>query len=137
MPEDRPVDLNTWRDLATPWCLRVVATLRIANRIEEGIDDVSDLADLQGGVMNDWPDAEAQAILRRCAEAARGGGRVIVIGGVLPDDAPSNLTVETVLVGGKNRSLDDFRALARAARPDVTATGHQPFGRFVVDCRPI
>ena len=27
-------------------------------------------------VLNDWPDRETVAILRRCAEAARPGGRV-------------------------------------------------------------
>ena len=31
------------------------------------------------GVLNDWPDREAAAILGRCAEAARPGGRVIVL----------------------------------------------------------
>ena len=33
-------------------------------------------------VLDDWPDREAAAILRRCAEAARPAGRVIVLGGV-------------------------------------------------------
>jgi len=34
-------------------------------------------------VLCDWPDRESLAILRRCAEAARPAGRVVVIGGVL------------------------------------------------------
>ena len=32
-------------------------------------------------VINDWPDPQAIAILRRCAEAARPGGRVVSVGG--------------------------------------------------------
>jgi len=34
-------------------------------------------------VLADWPDAEATALLKRCADAARPGGRVVVLGGSL------------------------------------------------------
>jgi hypothetical protein len=42
-----------------------------------------------------------------------------------------------VLVGGKSRSLAEFRELSRAAGLEVFATGRQPSGRFVVECRPV
>src|SRR6185436_16064098 len=54
------------------------------------------------GVLNDWPDREATAILSRCAEAARPDGRVVVLKGVGPDDAPKRLSIEMVLLGGKH-----------------------------------
>ena len=41
-----------------------------------------------------------------------------------------------VLVGGKDRSLAEFRELARAAGLDVQAAGRLPSGRFAVECRP-
>jgi hypothetical protein len=41
-----------------------------------------------------------------------------------------------VLVGGKDRTLDEFRALARGAGLDVAATGLQKSGRTLVVCRP-
>ena len=89
-------------------------------------------------MLNDWPDREASAILRRCAEAARPAGRVVVLGGVSPDeaDAPSPELLMLVLVGGKDRSLSEFRELAREAGLEVQAAGRQPSGRFVVECRP-
>jgi len=87
-------------------------------------------------VANDWPDRETAAILRRCAEAARPRGRVVVLGGVGPDDAPRPLSIEMVLLGGKHRSVTEFRELAREAGLEVTAAGRQPSGRFVVECRP-
>src|SRR5712692_1047728 len=48
-------------------------------------------------VIIDWPDREATAILRRCAEAARPAGRIVVLGGVAPDGTRPGLTVEMVL----------------------------------------
>jgi len=41
-----------------------------------------------------------------------------------------------VLVGGKGRSLDEFRALAHEAGLEVCAAGRQPSGRGIVECRP-
>lgn len=87
-------------------------------------------------VINDWPDRESTAILRRCAEAALPGGRVVVLGGVAPDDARPGLSVEMVLAGGKQRSVAQFGELARAAGLHVQAAERLPSGRFVVECRP-
>jgi hypothetical protein len=89
-------------------------------------------------VLSDWPDREATAILRRCADAARPGGRIVILNGVSPDDAgaASPALLMMVLVGGKDRTLTEFRELARAAGLDVHAAERQPSGRFVVECRP-
>jgi SAM-dependent methyltransferase len=87
-------------------------------------------------ILNDWPDQEATAILSRCAEAARPTGRVVVLKGIGPDEAPRSLSIEMVLVGGKHRTVGEFRRLARAAGLEVLAAGRQPDGYFVVECRP-
>jgi SAM-dependent methyltransferase len=89
-------------------------------------------------VLADWPDREAQVLLRRCAEAARPAGRVVVLGGVSPDEGrgPAPELLMMVLVGGRNRSLSEFRALSSAAGLDVQAAERQASGRFVVECRP-
>lgn len=87
-------------------------------------------------VLNDWPDRETSAILERCAEAARPGGRVVVIGGVAPDDARPGLIIEMVLLGGTTNSLARFRELAGEAGLAVVAAGRQPSGSFAVECRP-
>jgi SAM-dependent methyltransferase len=91
---------------------------------------------LLSGVLNDWPDREAVSILSRCAEAARPRGRVVVLKGVGPDAAPRGLTIEMVLVGGKHRTVTEFRELARQAGLTVLAAGQQASGYFVVECRP-
>jgi SAM-dependent methyltransferase len=88
------------------------------------------------GVLNDWPDREAVAILRRCAEAARPAGRVVVLKSVGPDGAPRRLEIEMVLLGGKHRSIAEFSELARESGLEVLAAGPQPSGYFVVECRP-
>jgi len=89
------------------------------------------------GILNDWPDAEATEILSRCAEAARPDGRVVVLGGVTPDEARSGLVIEMVLLGGKYRTVTEFQDLAREAGLEVLAAGRQPSGHFVTECRPI
>jgi hypothetical protein len=84
-------------------------------------------------VISDWPDREATAILKRCAEAARPAGRVVVFTG--EKGGPEMLML--VLLGGKGRSLEEFRAIARAAGLEVSAVGRQPTGRTIVECRPV
>ena len=51
--------------------------------------------------------------------------------------SPSSDLIMTALVGGKHRSLTEFRDLARSAELEVDAAGRQPSGRFVVECRPL
>jgi 2,7-dihydroxy-5-methyl-1-naphthoate 7-O-methyltransferase len=88
------------------------------------------------GILNNWPDPQAKAILSRCASAARPSGRVVVLKGVVPDEQPRPLTIEMVLLGGKHRSLSEFRVLATEAGLEVLAAQQQPSGSFVVECRP-
>lgn len=87
------------------------------------------------GILNDWPDREATAILTRCAEAARPMGRVVVLGGVAPDNAPRGLMIEMVLLGGKCRTVTEIRELTLVAGLQVVAARQQP-SYFVVECRP-
>ncbi len=86
-------------------------------------------------MLNDWPDEETDAILRRCAEAAHAGTRIVISGGVAPDDAPRRLEIEMVLLGGRTDTLAAFRERAARAGLEVVAAGPQPAGRFVVECR--
>lgn len=87
-------------------------------------------------VLSNWPDAEAGMVLRRCAEAARPHGRVVVIGGVGPDGAPVRMAIDILLTGGRERSIAEFRELADRAGLEVIAVGRQAAGRYVVECRP-
>jgi hypothetical protein len=41
-----------------------------------------------------------------------------------------------VLVGGKSRTLSEFRELARKAGLEVHDAGRRPSGRYVVECGP-
>ena len=95
-------------------------------------------------VLNDWPDEETVAILRRCAEAASTAasaeaapaGRIAVLGGVAPDDAPRSLGIDMLVAGGKTSTITQFTELARRAGLEITAAGPQASGRYVVECRP-
>ncbi len=89
-------------------------------------------------ILFDWSDGEAGAILRRVAVAARPDGRIVIIGGVSPDESgePAPELLMLVLVGGKGRTLSAFTTLAQDAGLTVTAAGSQPSGKFVVECVP-
>jgi 2,7-dihydroxy-5-methyl-1-naphthoate 7-O-methyltransferase len=86
-------------------------------------------------VLNDWPDRETVAILRRCAEAARPSGIVVIIGGVYPDDVPRPVSIDMLLVGGHHNTLAEFRVLAAEAGLEVVAAD-EGLSHFMVECRP-
>jgi SAM-dependent methyltransferase len=87
-------------------------------------------------VLGDWPDRDATAILRRCAEAARPSGRVVAFTGAGPGEEARPELLMMVLVGGKGRTLEEFRDLAGEAGLSVSAVGRQPTGRVIAECRP-
>jgi 2,7-dihydroxy-5-methyl-1-naphthoate 7-O-methyltransferase len=88
------------------------------------------------GIINDWPDREAEVILRRCAEACGPAGRVVVLKSVEPDGAPKDLTIEMVLLGGKHRTISEFRDLAQRAGLALIEAGQQS-SYFMTECRPV
>ena len=85
-------------------------------------------------VLNDWPDAETEAILGNVAAAMHERSRLVVIGGVAADDAPRRLMIEMVLLGGTTDSLATFTERAARAGLGVDAARPQPAGHFVVEC---
>jgi hypothetical protein len=87
-------------------------------------------------ILNDWPDRETKAILSRCAEAARPAGRVVALSAVVPDGAPRGLSIEMVLLGGKQRTVSELSELAREVGLEVLAAKRQASDYFVVECRP-
>lgn len=87
------------------------------------------------GILNDWPDAEALAILRRCAQAAGPNGRIVILKSVGPDDQPRPVMIEMLLCGGKHRSVSEFKVLASEVGLEVVTAARQPSGYFVIECR--
>ncbi|SEL93992.1 methyltransferase [Nonomuraea pusilla] len=75
---------------------------------------------LLSSILHDWDDAAATAILRRCAEAAAPGGRVLLCE-LVAMAGPDRRTVThmdlcmLVYFGGRERTAADFAALAGAA----------------------
>ncbi len=55
---------------------------------------------------------------------------------VVLEAAVRPLVIEMVLLGGKSRMVAQFRELADCAGLEVVATGRQPSGYSVVECRP-
>lgn len=87
-------------------------------------------------VLSDWPDDQARTILRRCGDAAQPNGIVAVLDVEGDCDEASPELLMMVLVGGRARTLRDFRKLAGEAGLEVRAAGRGTSGRFIVECRP-
>jgi len=93
------------------------------------------------GVLHDWDDEHALAILRRCAEVAGATGRVLVIEeGLFDDAAGSGLRSEMNLrmlayTGGRERTLGELERLAADAGLRVGAIHRATRYRSVVDLR--
>ncbi|MFB9680998.1 methyltransferase [Streptosporangium vulgare] len=93
-------------------------------------------------VLHDWADAEATAILRRCADAAGRHGRVLILESPIISGADPAMFAEMnlrmlVLAGGRERTVDDYRALASAAGLRVAAVRDVTARHTVVECVPV
>jgi predicted transcriptional regulator len=91
-------------------------------------------------VIHDWDDAAARAILRRCAEAAGSTGRVLVGESVVLGADPATFAEMDlrmlVLVGGRERSLADYSALAAEAGLRVAAVHGAATAHVIIECIP-
>lgn len=68
---------------------------------------------LLSGVLHNWDDEHALAILRRCAEAARRSGRVLVVQDLVASGPSTEMDLRMlVYMGGRERTPAELEALA-------------------------
>lgn len=92
-------------------------------------------------IIHDWPDADALTILRRCADAAGAGGRVLVLEGHGSDGSDPSGFAEMdlrmlTIAGGRERTIEDYRSLLAAAGLHVEAVRSTPLGQIGIECHP-
>ncbi|MEV6104965.1 methyltransferase [Streptomyces sp. NPDC051940] len=92
------------------------------------------------GVLHDWADEPATAVLRRCAEAAGPTGHVLILEWQGEGDDEQGTLAEMdlrmlVLCGGRERDADEYGALAAAAGLTVTGVRTTSSGHRLIDCR--
>ncbi|MGP3918638.1 methyltransferase [Nonomuraea sp. 10N515B] len=93
-------------------------------------------------VVHDWGDDDAQLILRRCADAAGQHGRVVVIESHGSSGADPAMFAEMnlrmlVLSGGRERTVEDYIAIAAEAGLDVADVHRTALGHVILDCTPL
>ena len=91
------------------------------------------------GVLHDWPDEDAVRILQRCAEAASGTGKVLVVdhlgdarGG--PPDTEGDLRM-LCYVRGRERTVDRLGELAESAGLQLSSVTPAR-SRSIIELRP-
>ena len=85
-------------------------------------------------VIHDWADDDAVAILRTCAAALEGDACVLLVEHDLADPSAVWLDLQMlVMLGGRERTADEYAALFRAAglepfEPAATGAGFAVYG---------
>src|SRR6202022_3400568 len=91
-------------------------------------------------VLHNWPDADAAAILDRCAASMSQVSRLVVAEHLLSRAEPSRLITSLNLrmlttFGGRERSLEDFTAIYSATGLCLTDVATTPTGWSVMLCK--
>lgn len=88
-------------------------------------------------VVGDWDDAQAAAILKRCAEAAGARGRVLIMEALLEESPAAHSATDLLrlVVGvGRSRTLEEIRAVIAAAGLELRRLYSRPSGHCVLEC---
>jgi SAM-dependent methyltransferase len=90
-------------------------------------------------IIHDWDDEDALKILKNCHAAMRPGGKLLVLESVIaPGNEPSLgklLDIEMLLIGGRERTEEDFRKLFASAGFELTSIVSTPAPISVVEGR--
>ncbi|SPM36203.1 hypothetical protein MRAB57_4043 [Mycobacterium rhizamassiliense] len=90
-------------------------------------------------ILHDWDDEHCVTILQRCREAMEPGGRIVIIEMIMGDPqtpgfvALMDLNMLVACPDGRERTLDEFDALLRAAGLQRTETHPKPLGHSVIE----
>jgi SAM-dependent methyltransferase len=118
----------------------------VADRLEivagdffEGVPAGAD-AYLLKGIIHDWNDASAGAILRNCRRAIRPDGRLFIMDNVLiPSSDPASALMDLlmmVVTGGRERTESEFRSLLREAGFSLVKV-IPTAGHSILESRPV
>ena len=134
------VDLTS----GSPEAARVLQDAGVADRCQPVVADFfgplpagADIYLLRN-IIHDWPDEQATVILRRCAQAARGHGRILVVERVITRDGDqkelTGMDLRMLLLfGSRERPLEEFNALARAAGMRLVSTRATPSSYWLLE----
>jgi hypothetical protein len=92
---------------------------------------------LLANVLHDWSNEEAVLILRRCSDAARPGGRVLIAERIRGPENARTCTEDDlrflILFGGRVRCLDEFHRLAAEAQLVPVSTCRMRSGISIIE----
>jgi hypothetical protein len=91
---------------------------------------------LLASILHDWNDQEATKILRRCAQAAGAGHRILVVDRTIDHGNPLTFTFMNLLMlvflGGKERTMEEFTELGEAAGLSLQSASSTPSGLSII-----
>lgn len=91
-------------------------------------------------VLHDWPDDVVSDILRRCREVISSSGRLVILEQLL-DGAPATVYGQDVnvmvMLGGRERSVEDFRKVCLSSGFEVTRARLNRSGVSALEAVPV
>jgi hypothetical protein len=118
-PDGVPFDRSYMVDMSQPYLPLLKAVKRVEFVAGDILDEIPVEADLYllNGVLRQWNDEQARAILRNCRNAMKEGARLVIVERLLPDraaDDPAAVMLDLhmmTITGGRARTLAEFKTL--------------------------
>ena len=91
-------------------------------------------------ILHGWSDADAERVLRRCAEAISANSRLLIVESILADDDTRAFVIAMdlrvlVIDGGRERTLDEFRSLLAVSGLGIKQVySLSVFSRSIIEC---
>jgi precorrin-6B methylase 2 len=128
---------------ATKGAHALLAEAGVADRVEIVSGDFFEALPTGGDVyllstiLHDWSDTASKKILARCAEAAGESGRVLVVEHVIDEKIRNGIAslnlILLVTLGGKERTLAEYAALAATCGLEVKRAKELPSGKSYLE----
>ena len=112
---------------------------RIAGNFFEKVPPGADTYALKF-ILHDWPDDRCVEILRNCREVMPPDGRILIIEHIRPEDLQPHMAnymdmqMLVMTSGGRERTLAEFRSLAKTAGLVITAVFPTEVGLSILEC---
>lgn len=86
-------------------------------------------------ILDDWADSEAHKILINCKNALSENGSLLIIGGLESEKEANYVPISSLLCGGIDRTIDEYKMLLLEAELEIIAISKSNSGNKIIECK--